>query len=52
MISARKAERYPKVNLEATYRDGDWGDRVEKEDSSKIYLKMNMPVYQGGYHKR
>jgi outer membrane protein TolC len=48
MIASRKAQRYPIVDFKATYNDGDWGDRVEKENSSRLGVELNMPIYQGG----
>ena len=49
LIEIKKAGHYPRVGIEASYTDGNYGDKIEPKNDSKITLNISLPLYEGGY---
>jgi len=50
-INIRKYQRYPKVNLELSYRYSSTSAISIASDDKRIALTLDFPLYQGGYVK-
>jgi len=50
-INIRKYQRYPKVDLEVSYRYSSTSAVSVASDDKRIALVMDFPIYQGGYVK-
>jgi len=48
-IEARKAERYPTVDISAGYSGSHAADDTTIEKRSRVMLNVNFPIFQGGY---
>ena len=45
----RRASRYPELNLVVGYSDVDSNDALRTSNDLSASVKMNLPIYQGGY---
>jgi len=48
-IEARKAERYPTVDVSAGYSGSHSPDDTTIEKRARVMLNINFPIFQGGY---
>lgn len=48
-VEARRAERYPTIDISAGYSGSHSADETTIEHRSRVMLNMNFPIFQGGY---